>query len=127
MDYVQSFKELEVYALAKRLSNEIFSMTKTFPKAETYSLIDQIRRSSRSVGAQIAEGWGKRRYEKHFISKLTDADAEQLETQHWLGIALDCEYVSKESIETLTKDYERLGKMLGAMITKSSTFCKKPH
>ncbi len=76
-NFVHNFRELNVYKLAKQLSLEIFHLTKSFPKEETYSLTDQIRRSSRSVGAQIAESWGKRRYERHFISKLTDAEAEQ--------------------------------------------------
>lgn len=75
--YARSFKELEVYKQARSLSNKIFHLTKNFSKEERYSLTDQIRRSSRSVGAQIAEAWGKRRYENHFILKLTDADAEQ--------------------------------------------------
>lgn len=69
---------------------------KKFPKEEMYSLTDQVRRSSRSIGAQIAEAWGKRKYERHFVSKLTDADGEQLETQHWIETALDCSYVSAE-------------------------------
>ncbi len=71
-----------MYKLARQLSLEIYKLTKSFPKEEMFSLTDQIRRSSRSVGAQIAEAWAKRRYEKHFISKLTDADGEQQETQH---------------------------------------------
>lgn len=82
MAYVSNFRELEVYKLSRELSKEIFELTKTFPKEEKFSLVGQVRRSSRSVGAQIAEAWGKRRYEKHFISKLTDADGEQLEIQH---------------------------------------------
>jgi four helix bundle protein len=83
MVYVKSFRDLEVYKLAREVSKEIYLLSKAFPSEERYSLTDQIRRSSRSVGAQIAESWGKRRYENHFISKLTDADSEQLETQHW--------------------------------------------
>ena len=63
-------------------------ISKNFPREELFALTDQIRRSSRAIGAQLAEAWGKRRYEKHFISKLTDADAEQMETQHWIGIAV---------------------------------------
>ncbi|MEI6596139.1 MAG: four helix bundle protein [Bacteroidota bacterium] len=82
MEYVKSFRDLEVYKLSRQLSGEIFEVTKKFPKEEMYSLTDQIRRSSRSVGTQIAEAWAKRKYEKHFISKLTEADGEQLETQH---------------------------------------------
>ena len=86
MEYVKSFRDLEVYKLAREVSKEIFIKTKNFPREEIYSLIDQMRRSSRSVGAQKAEAWGKRRYEMHFIAKLTDADAEQLETQHRLEV-----------------------------------------
>ena len=93
MPYVKSFRDLEVYKLAREVSKEIFILSKNFPKEETYSLTDQIRRSSRSVGAQIAEAWGKRRYEHHFIAKLTDADSEQLETQHWLDEAEECKYI----------------------------------
>ena len=123
MAYVNSFRDLEVYKLARQLSREVFTMTKTFPKEETYSLTDQIRRSSRSIGAQIAEAWAKRRYEKHFISKLTDADGEQQETQHWLETAYDCEYLTLERMYELLQQYESLGKMLGSMIGKSSSFC----
>ena len=74
MDYVKSFRDLEVYKLARQLAKEIFEVSKSFPKEEMYSLTDQIRRASRSIGGQIAEAWGKRRYQRHFISKLTDAD-----------------------------------------------------
>src|SRR4029077_18938042 len=81
--YARSFKDLRVYQKAREVSQAVFKLSKGFPKEETYSLTDQIRRAVRSIGAQIAEAWGKRRYEKHFVSKLTDADAEQLETQHW--------------------------------------------
>jgi len=82
MTYVNSFHDLNVYKSARGLAKQIFEITKTFPKDEIYSLTSQIRRSSRSVGAQVAEAWGKRDYIKHFESKLTDADGEQLETQH---------------------------------------------
>ena len=125
MAYVSSFRELEVYKLARKTSTEIFELSKEFPKEETYSLIDQIRRSSRSVGAQIAEAWGKRRYEKHFISKLTDADGEQQETQHWIETACDCDYLSVSEANELIRQYEQLGKMIGSMISKASSFCGK--
>ena len=92
--YARSFKDLRVYQRAREVSRAVFRLSRTFPKEEMYSLTDQLRRAARSVGAQIAEAWGKRRYEKHFVSKLTDADAEQMETQHWVGEALDCGYVS---------------------------------
>jgi four helix bundle protein len=125
VEYVQSYRELEVYKLAKQLSKEIFDVSKKFPKEETYSLTDQVRRSSRSVGAQIAEAWGKRRYEKHFISKLTDADGEQLETQHWVETALDCSYLSKEQAKDLLDTCSSIGKMISSMIRKAHLFCGK--
>ncbi|NMC41215.1 MAG: four helix bundle protein [Bacteroidales bacterium] len=125
MDYVKSFRELEVYKLAREVSKEIFISSKLFPPEERYSLTDQIRRSSRSIGAQIAEAWGKRRYEMHFISKLTDADSEQLETQHWTEEAIECKYLDKEEASGIIKKCESIGRMLHSMIDKSSEFCKK--
>jgi four helix bundle protein len=91
---ILSFRDLRVYQLAFDLQQEIFALSKGFPVEERYSLTDQIRRSSRSVGANIAEAWQKRRYVAHFVSKLTDADGEQAETQHWLDTAGACEYLS---------------------------------
>ena len=84
---ISSFRDLKVYQLALELQQAVFEVSKTFPIEERYALTDQIRRSSRSVGANIAEAWQKRRYVAHFISKLTDADGEQAETQHWLDTA----------------------------------------
>jgi four helix bundle protein len=126
MDYVKSYRELEVYTFDRQLARDIFELTKTFPKEEMYSLTDQIRRSSRSVGAHMAEAWGKRKYEKHFVSKLTDADGEQLETQHWLETALDCDYISIEQSNYFLNQYASLGLMLSSMISKSDKFCKSP-
>ncbi len=80
--YARSFRDLVGYQKSRQLAREIYHSTLTFPKDELHSLTDQIRRSSRSIGAQVAEAWAKRRYEKHFVSKLTDADGEQQETQH---------------------------------------------
>jgi len=125
MAYVTSFRDLEVYKEARQLAKEIFEITRFFPKEEIYSLTSQIRRSSRSVGAQIAEAWGKRRYIKHFESKLTDADGEQLETQHWIETSLDHNYITQEIASDLLNRYENLGKKLGSMILKSDTFCGK--
>lgn len=98
-------------------------ISKRFPKEEMYALTDQIRRSSRSVGANIAEAWAKRRYEKHFISKLTDADGEQQETQHWLETAVVCGYLSQEESQKLMEICLRIGRLLGGMITKANQFC----
>jgi four helix bundle protein len=104
----------------------VFRLSKTFPKEEMYSLTDQLRRSARSVGAQIAEAWGKRRYEKHFVSKLTDADAEQMETQHWVGEALDCGYMTTADAGHLISSLEEIGRMLNSMIGKAHLFCGSP-
>jgi four helix bundle protein len=123
MEYVKSFRDLEVYKLSRQLSKEIFEVTKKFPKEERYSLTDQIRRSSRSIGAQIAEAWAKRKYEKHFVSKLTDADGEQLETQHWIETAVDSAYLTVDDADVLLKQYASLGKMLNSMIIKAELFC----
>lgn len=116
MEYVKSYRDLEVYKLSRKIGKEIFNLTKDFPPEEKYSLTDQIRRSSRSVGAQIAEAWGKRRYEMHFILKLTDADAEQLETQHWLEVSEECQYLNSAEAELLLHKCESIGKMIQKMI-----------
>ena len=125
MEYVKSFRDLEVYILSRQLSRRIFDFSKKFPKEEMYSLTDQIRRSSRSIGAQIAEAWAKRRFEKHFVSKLTDADGEQLETQHWIETTLDCSYISQEIADNLLRQYASIGKMLNSMMDKAASFCNK--
>ena len=127
MNYANSFRDLEVYRLSRELAKEIFEITKKFPAEERYSLSDQVRRSSRSVGAQIAEAWAKRRYEKHFISKLTDADGEQQETQHWIEIAFDCDYITPELMKNLQDKCSSIGKMLSTMMSKSNQFCQNIH
>jgi four helix bundle protein len=124
--YARSFKDLRGYQKTREVSGAVFVLTKTFPKEETYSLTDQIRRAARSVGAQIAEAWGKRRYEKHFVSKLTDADAEQLETQHWVSEALDCGYLTPADATRLNAGLEEIGRMLNSMMAKSDAFCGSP-
>ena len=126
-NYVKHFRDLEVYKKQREVSKGVFRLSNNFPAEERFSLTDQIRRSSRSVGAQIAEAWGKRLYPKHFISKLTDADGEQLETQHWLIEAYDCEYISREDQEELTKACEEIGKMLGSMIRKADSFTSSSY
>ncbi len=96
MNKVNSVRELDVYQSAFSLQQEIFAVSKAFPREETYSLTDQIRRSSRSIGANLSEAWAKRRYPAHFLSKLTDADGELQETLHWLSSAEACEYLGVE-------------------------------
>lgn len=98
---VQSFKDLDVYKLAFEVQQQVFEITKAFPREEMYALTDQIRRSSRSIGANIAEARHKRRYVAHFTSKLSDADGEQAETQHWLESALACQYLLEPLHEEL--------------------------
>lgn len=105
---------------------EIFHVSKSFPKEETYSLTDQIRRSSRSVCANISEAYRKRLYPKHFVSKLTDSDAENAETQTWLKFALACEYMSNESYNDLFSKSEEIGKLINYMISNPGKFgCKQ--
>jgi len=95
MEKIKSHRDLRVYKLSFESGMEIYKLTKNFPKDETYSLTDQIRRSSRSVSGNIAEAWRKRRYDKAFVSKLNDSEGEAAETQVWLEYALSCEYISK--------------------------------
>lgn len=123
--YAKSHRDLIVYQKSRILARAIFELTKSFPKEETYSPTDQIRRSSRSIGAQIAEAWAKRVYEKHFISKLTDSDGEQHETQHWIETAEDCGYVSHERSELLVEQCREVRRLLGSMIDKASLFCTR--
>ena len=109
LPHATSFRDLVAYQKAKALAKEIFQLSKRFPREETYSLTDQMRRCSRSIGAQIAEAWGKRLYEKHFISKLTDADGEQNETQHWIDTAADCDYLNETERLSLITIVSSLG------------------
>ena len=124
LGYARRFQELGVYKKARSLAREVFIASKKFPREEAFSLTDQVRRSSRSVGSQIAEAWAKRRYEKHFVSKLTDADGEQLETQHWLTTAFDCGYLSREETHRLGELCLEVGRMLGETMSKSDQFCQ---
>jgi four helix bundle protein len=119
---LQGHRDLKVYQLAYKLAMEIFHLSKTFPREELYSLTDQIRRSSRSVAANVAEGFRKRRYPNHLVSKLTDCDAEATETQVWLDFAFDCDYLSKENRDQLTKGYEEVGRMLSGMMSDPGKF-----
>lgn len=108
--------DLEVYTKAFDLAMQIFELSKSFPREETYSLIDQVRRSSRSVCANLAEAWRKRRYENHFISKLSDAEMEAGETQSWLQFTVSCKYLRRDQVAPIYKGYDSTTKMLVAMI-----------
>jgi len=123
LPYARGFRELIVYQKQRELAREVFTVTKAFPGEEKYSLTDQLRRASRSVGAQIAEAWAKRRYEKHFIAKPTDADGEQMETQHWLETAVDCGYLQPDACRRLAGACQEIGRMLGSMIGNAASFC----
>ncbi|MGE5264505.1 MAG: four helix bundle protein [Acidobacteriota bacterium] len=127
LGYAESFRDLVVYRKTRAFQREIFKISLGFPKDEKFSLTDQIRRSSRSIGANIAEAWAKRRYEKHFLSKLTDADGEQCETQHWIGTALECEYLSLEQVKALMDNCTEIGRMHGGMMSKPELFCGEPY
>lgn len=123
LSHANSFRDLLVYQKAFRIARDIFELTKMFPREERYSLSSQIRRSSRSIGAQIAEAWAKRRYERYFVSKLTDACGEQLETEHWIDTALTCGYLNEEQAAEIRAGLAEIGRMLHGVITKSGLFC----
>lgn len=118
MDY----KELLAYQKGFQLAIKIFEISKTFPIEERYSLTDQIRRSSRSVCANLAESYRKRRYLRHFISKLTDCDAENSETNVWLDFSLECKYISHETHNILTQKSNEVGKLINFMINNPTKF-----
>ncbi len=116
MKALKSHKELIVYQSAFKSSMDIFYLTKTFPKEELFSLTSQIRRSSRSVSANIAESFRKRRYKKAFIAKLSDSEAEAAETQVWLDYSLECGYMTEEAYKKLYQEYDKIIGMLIMMI-----------
>jgi four helix bundle protein len=126
LKHADSFRDLVIYQKSRQLQRDVFRITKSFPREEMYSLTDQIRRSSRAIGANISEAWAKRRYEKNFISKLTDADGEQMETQHWIETALDCQYIDQKTNEQLIAKCLEIGRMLGGMMEKANLFCGDP-
>jgi four helix bundle protein len=119
---MQGFRDLKVYQLAYKLAMEIFEASKAFPKEEKYSLTDQIRPSSRSVTANIGEGFRKRQYPKMFLSQLADADGEATEIQVWLDFARDCGYINVKRRDELTQGYEEVGKMPGTMMSTPEKF-----
>src|SRR5882762_2220258 len=116
MPSAQGFRDLRVYQLAFKLAMEIFEVSKSFPKEEKYSLTDQIRRASRSVASNIAEGYRKKLYPKMFVSKMADADGEATETQVWVDFSEACGYLSRKRRLELRAGYEEIGRMLGSMI-----------
>src|SRR3954471_15670236 len=121
----QSVKELKVYQKAFALAMRIYNLSKEFPVEEGYALTSQVRRSSRSVCTNLREAWAKRRYEAHFVSKLTDADGENAETETWLDFACDCECLLKPEHAKLVEKCHEVGAMLGSMIQNPSSFIPK--
>ena len=119
----QGFRDLIVYQKSYKLAMEIFEMTKSFPKEEKYSLVDQVRRSSRSVPANIAEAWVKRKYPKSFVSKLLDSLAEEAETEVWIDMSKDCKYIDDQLHNSLLERYQEIAKMLNSMINTPEKFC----
>jgi len=121
---ITSVRDLDVYKLAFDTAMEIYEISSRFPKEEKYSLIDQVRRSSRSVCANLAEGWRKRRYKAVFINKLSDSSQEAAETQTWLEFALRCKYIDLAQFEELNGKYEHIFAMLSTMERKADSFCR---
>lgn len=121
-----SYRDLDVYRNAFELQQQIFEASKRWPIDERYSLTDQIRRASRSIGACLAESWSKRLYPSHFRSKLTDADGENQETFHWVRTAVACGYLSELEAQRFVDQITVIGKQLGTMINKHETFCFGP-
>jgi len=119
---LKGHRDLKVYQLAFKLAMEVFTQSKSFPQDERYSLTSQIRRSSRSVAANIAEGFRKRQYPSMFVSKLADSDAEATETQVWLDFALECGYLLAERHKDLATGYDEVGRMLGSMMASPEKF-----
>lgn len=123
MEY-KGYRDLKVYQLSYQLALEIFHLTKKYPKEELYTLTDQIRRSSRSIPANISEAWRKRKYPKAFISKLIDCLGEESETEVWLDFSKDLNYISDAEYQELMNKYDEVARMLSAMIDKPEKFCE---
>ena len=124
---IRTHRDLEVYQKAFDTAMQIFELTKAFPKEETYSLTDQIRRSSRSVCANLSEAWRKRRYEGAFINKLSDAESEAAETQVWLEFAVKCGYLKREEAAALYRTYDKIIGTLVGMINHPETWIIMPR
>jgi len=123
-DVIKSCKDLKVYQMAYKLSMEVFEITKKFPKEETYSLTDQIRRSSRSVAMNIREGFAKRKYEQVFIRHLNDALGSSEETRGWLDFSLDCKYMLENEHKILDRQYDEVNAMLYSLMNSWRNFLK---
>ncbi len=127
MSQINSFLDLDVYKEAFALQQRIFELSKKWPAEERFSLTSQIRRSSRSVGSNLAEAWAKRRYPAHFVSKLTDADGERQETEHWILTVEACQYEPQSETRELRDSITGIGRRIGRMIDKHASFCLCVH
>ncbi|HKB88941.1 MAG TPA: four helix bundle protein [Opitutaceae bacterium] len=125
MAALRHFSDLDVYRDAFRLGIRVWKISRGFPPDERFALTDQVRSSARSIGANIAEAWAKRRYRAHFVSKLSDADAELRETEHWLACAFKHGYLSSEAYHDFRKDIGLIGRRLGAMMAQPGPFVLK--
>jgi four helix bundle protein len=119
---IRSYRDLRVYQAAMELAIEIFQLSKNFPAEERYSLVDQIRKSSRSVCANLAEAWRKRRYQAAFVSKLSDSESEAAETQVWLEFSFRCGYIEKRTFEDFDRRYENILSQLVRMIVDAGSW-----
>jgi four helix bundle protein len=124
MAIIKSFRDLDVYVLAREQAKRIFTISKSFPKEEKYSLTDQMRRSSRAVAAMMAEAWARRRYPAAFINKIDEAMGEAMETQAWLDHALDCDYLDRNQHHSLDEVSQKVGAMLNRIIQRADDFCR---
>lgn len=125
MAQILSFRDLDVYRCSVREGKKIFDLTKSFPPEEKYSLIDQIRRSSRAVGSMIAEAWARRRYPASFVAKLVEALGEAMETQAWLDHSVVCGYITKAHYREFDAAWQSIGGKVTKMIEKADSFCQR--
>jgi four helix bundle protein len=119
-----TYNDLEVFKKAYQLAMDIFEVSKSFPKEEKYSLTDQVRRSSRSVCVNFGEAYRRRKYPAHFVSKLTDSDAENTETEIWIKFSFDCKYINESTFSDFNNRCAEVGRILGYMISHPDKFCK---
>lgn len=123
LPYARAFWDRVVYQKVRALQKSVFLVTQGFPNDERFGLVDQFRRAVRSIGAQIAEAWGRRSYEKHFISKLNDAESENLETQHWIITCVDAGHMQREVAAEWMQQSQEVGRILHRMSQRAEEFC----
>jgi four helix bundle protein len=127
MAFIQTFRDLQVYQLARINTQKIFLITRSFPFEEKYCLVNQIRRSSRAVNAMIAEAWVRRSFPAAFANKVSEALAEAMETQVWLDHAIDCKYIGEKEFKELDSSWQQIGGMLRRMMERTPEFCRNSN